>query len=188
MRGRLFVLSGPAGAGKGTILAEAFRQIDKLVYSVSCTTRAPRPGETDGRDYYFISEDEFRKMVDERQFLEWAQVHGKCYGTRREAVEKSLEKGLDVILEIDVQGAMQIKEKMPEAVMIFIEPPSFEALVCRLRSRGTETPQQLETRIRNAERELAEADKYEHRIINDKVEDAVRDFVEIIKKYREASQ
>lgn len=185
MRGRLFVLSGPAGAGKGTILAEVFRQVDNLVYSVSCTTREPRPGETDGKDYYFISEEEFRNAVDEGQFLEWAPVHGKRYGTRRAAVEESLEKGVDVILEIDVQGAMQVKEKMPEAVMVFIRPPSFEALICRLRARGTETTRQLEIRIENAKRELAEADKYEHRIINDKLADAVRDFVEIIKKYRE---
>lgn len=184
MRGRLFVLSGPAGVGKGTILAEVFKQVSGLVYSVSCTTREPRPGEADGRDYYFMSEKEFLDMADEGQFLEWARVHGNCYGTRRDTVDRYLNQGVDVLLEIDVQGAMQVKEKMPEAVMVFIEPPDFGELVARLKTRGTETPEQLEIRMANARKELAAADKYEHRIVNDKINEAVRDFVEIIQKYR----
>lgn len=184
MRGRLFVLSGPAGVGKGTVIAEVFKQIDGIVYSVSCTTRAPRPGEVDGRNYYFMSEKEFNDMIAAGQFLEWARVHGNCYGTRRDSVEKHLERGVDVLLEIDVQGAMQVKEKMPEAVMVFIQPPSFDELVGRLKARGTETPEQLEIRIANAEKELAAADKYEYRITNDIISEAVRDFVEIIQKYR----
>lgn len=184
MRGRLFVLSGPAGVGKGTILAEVFKQVGRLVYSVSCTTREPRPGEVDGRDYYFMTEKEFQDMAAEGRFLEWARVHGNRYGTRRDSVEEQLGRGVDVLLEIDVQGAMQVKEKMPEAVMVFIEPPDFGELVARLRARGTETPEQLEVRIANAKKELACADKYEHRIINDKISEAVRDFVEIIQKYR----
>lgn len=184
MRGRLFVLSGPAGVGKGTILAEVFKQASGLVYSVSCTTREPRPGEADGRDYYFMTEKEFQDMADAGQFLEWACVHGKLYGTRRDSVEEQLRQGVDVLLEIDVQGAMQVKEKMPEAVMVFIEPPDFGELAGRLKARGTETPEQLEVRMANARKELAAADKYEHRIINDKISEAVRDFVEIIQKYR----
>lgn len=184
MRGRLFVLSGPAGVGKGTVIAEVFKQIDGLVYSVSCTTRLPRPGEVDGVNYHFMSEARFEENVRAGSFLEWAFVHGNRYGTRRDIVEQTLETGSDVLLEIDVQGAAQVKEKMPEAVMIFIEPPSFEELMSRLRSRGTETPEQLALRIENAKRELGDAGKYEYRIVNGKVCDAARDLVEIIRKFR----
>lgn len=184
MRGRLFVLSGPAGVGKGTVIAEVFKQIDRLVYSVSCTTRVPRPGEIEGVNYHFMSEAQFEENVRTGSFLEWAFVHGNRYGTRRDIVERTLEAGNDVLLEIDVQGAAQVKEKMPEAVMIFIEPPSFEELMNRLRSRGTETPEQLAVRIENAKKELREADKYEYRIVNDKVCDAAMDLIEIIRKFR----
>lgn len=188
MRGRLFVLSGPAGVGKGTIISEAFKLLDNLVYSVSCTTRPPRPGEVQGKNYFFMSEDDFMRLVEEGSLLEWARVHGHCYGTSRAAVEKSLESGADVLLEIDVQGAAQVKEKMPEAVTIFIRPPDFDELVRRLRARGTESPEQLELRIANAERELLAAGGYEYSIINDKVSAAAADFIEIIKKYREGSK
>lgn len=188
MKGRLFVLSGPAGVGKGTVIAEAMDQLKNLVYSVSCTTRKPRPGEVEGRNYHFMSEEAFLKCAAEGRFLEWARVHGNCYGTRRDIVEKRLEEGFDVLLEIDVQGSMQIKEKMPEAVTIFIQPPSFEELVRRLRARGTETPEQLEVRIANAKRELLEADKYQRRIINDNVSDAAKDFIKIIQEFREDSK
>lgn len=184
MRGHLIVLSGPAGVGKGTIIAEVFKQIDKLLYSVSCTTRAPRPGEVDGVNYHFMSEALFEEKVLEGSFLEWAFVHGKRYGTRRDIVEQALEAGNDVLLEIDVQGAAQVKEKMPEAVMIFIEPPSFEELMNRLWLRGTETPEQFAVRMENAKKELREADKYEYRIVNDEVCEAATDLIEIIKKLR----
>lgn len=184
MRGRLYVLSGPAGVGKGTIIAEVFKQLSDIVYSVSCTTREPRQGEINGINYCFLTEEEFRKMIEEDHFLEWAYVHGNRYGTRRESVEKYLETGIDVLLEIDVQGAKQIKEKMPEAVTVFIQPPSFDELVSRLEARGTETPEQFEIRVSNAKKELKAAESYEYRIINDSLDEAVRDFVEIIEKYR----
>lgn len=188
MRGRLFVLSGPAGVGKGTILTEISGKLNNLVYSVSCTTREPRPGEVNGQSYYFISEEEFMKTVEDGELLEWARVHGHYYGTRRDIVERSLEAGLDVLLEIDVQGAKQVKKKIPEAVMVFVQPPSFEELVRRLKMRRTETPGQLDIRIENAKKELLAAGEYEHMIINDNVSAAARDFIEIIKKYRGKSK
>jgi len=129
MRGRLYILSGPAGVGKGTVLRRVFEKLDNIAYSVSCTTRTPRPGERDGTDYVFMDEASFKKMVSEERFLEWANVHGHFYGTRKDVVEDILNSGRDVVLEIDVQGASQVKKKMPEAVMIFIQPPSFEELV-----------------------------------------------------------
>lgn len=188
MSGRLLILSGPAGVGKGTVIAEVFKNLDRIRYSVSCTTRDPRPGEVDGVNYWFLDEPTFRKMIDDGLFLEWANVHGNLYGTRKDMVEKCLTEGDDILLEIDVQGALQVKEKMPDAVMIFIRPPSFEELVRRLKSRGTETPEELEVRVRNAENELRHADRYEHNIINDKVEDAAQDFIKIVKQYREELQ
>ncbi len=187
MRGRFYVLSGPAGVGKGTVLKKVFEKLDNIVYSVSCTTRLPRPRETDGVHYVFMDEPSFKKMVEEDKFLEWACVHGHFYGTRKDIAEKALEEGKDVLLEIDVQGASQIKEKMPDAVMIFIQPPSFEELVRRLKKRGTEGPEELELRIRNAKTEMSYANEYEYMIINDKVEKAADDFIEIVKKYREGS-
>ena len=175
MRGRLYILSGPAGVGKGTVLRRVFEKLDNIAYSVSCTTRAPRPGERDGVNYVFMDELSFKKMVDEGRFLEWANVHGHFYGTRKDIVEEIL------------QGATQVKGKMPEALMIFIQPPSFEQLVRRLQKRGTEGPEELKLRISNAKTEMSHAEEYEHMIINDKIEKAAEDFIKIVKKYREGS-
>ncbi len=188
MRGRLYILSGPAGVGKGTVLRRVFQKLDNIAYSVSCTTREPRPGEKDGINYFFMDERSFKKMVHEDKFLEWANVHGHFYGTRRDIVEETLNEGKDVLLEIDVQGASQVKKKMPEAVMIFIQPPSFEELVRRLKKRGTEGPEELKLRIINAKTEMSHADEYEHMIINDRIDQAAEDFVSIVKKYREGSK
>jgi guanylate kinase len=187
MRGRLYILSGPAGVGKGTVLRRVFEKLDNIAYSVSCTTRTPRPGERDGTDYVFMDEASFKKMVSEERFLEWANVHGHFYGTRKDVVEDILNSGRDVVLEIDVQGASQVKKKMPEAVMIFIQPPSFEELVRRLRKRGTEGPEEFELRILNAKVELSHAGEYEHMIINDRVDKAAEDLIKIVKQYREGS-
>ena len=187
MRGRLYILSGPAGVGNGTVLRRAFEKLENIAYSVSCTTRAPRHGEKVGVNYVFMDEPSFKKMVSEGRFLEWANVHGHLYGTRKDIVEETLRQGKDVLLEIDVQGASQVKGKMPEAVMIFIQPPSFEELVRRLQKRGTEGPEELKLRISNAKTEMSHADEYEHMIINDKIEKAADDFIEIVKKYREGS-
>jgi guanylate kinase len=185
VKGKLLIVSGPAGVGKGTVISEALKQLDRISYSVSCTTRAPRPGEIDGVNYHFLSEEEFRKMVGEGLFLEWANVHGHLYGTRRDIVEASLAKGSDILLEIDVQGALQVKEKMPEAVTIFILPPSFDELVRRLKSRGTETPEEIAVRVKNAETELGYAQRYDYQIVNDKIADAAQKFIQIVKQYRE---
>ena len=187
MRGRLYILSGPAGVGKGTVLRRVFEKLDNIVYSVSCTTRAPRPGERDGVSYVFMDEPSFKKMGDEGRFLEWANVHGHFYGTRKDIVEDTIRQGKDVLLEIDVQGASQVKKKMPDAVMIFIQPPSFEELLRRLQKRGTEGPEELKLRITNAKTEMSHSEEYEHMIINDKIEKAADDFIAIVKKYREGS-
>lgn len=188
MRGHLFVFSGPAGAGKGTVLKEVFRRLPDIAYSVSCTTRAPRPGEVDGVSYFFLDEAAFSKLADEGGFLEWANVHGHRYGTRKDVVEAALAAGRDIVLEIDVQGAAHVKEKMPEAVMTFIEPPSFEELEKRLRGRGTETEADIERRLADAKMEMAQADKYDHLIVNDTVDRAAEEFIKIVKQYREASK
>ena len=187
MRGRLYILSGPAGVGKGTVLRRVFEKLDNIAYSVSCTTRAPRPGEKDGVNYVFMDETSFKKMVSEERFLEWSNVHGHFYGTRKDIVEDTLNSCRDVLLEIDVQGASQVKKKMPEAVMIFIQPPSFEELIRRLKKRGTEGPEELELRICNAREEMSHAGEYEHMIINDRVDKAAEDLIRIVKKYREGS-
>ena len=188
MRGHLFVFSGPAGAGKGTVLKEVFRRLPDIAYSVSCTTREPRPGEVDGVSYCFMDEAEFARMADEGMFLEWANVHGHRYGTRKDVVDAALAEGRDIVLEIDVQGAAHVKEKMPEAVMTFIEPPSFEELEKRLRGRGTETETDIERRLADARIEMSQADKYDHLIVNDTVDRAAEEFIKIVKQYREASK
>ena len=147
-KGRLFIISGPSGVGKGTIVSELLRRLgDSLELSVSATTREPREGEVDGRSYYFLTEDEFLKRVDNGGFLEHASVHGHYYGTPRPPVEEKLERGQDVILEIDVQGAMQVKENISDGVFIFILPPSISELRKRLVRRGTESDQDLELRM-----------------------------------------
>lgn len=166
------MLSGPSGTGKGTILSELLRRRNADL-SVSCTTRAPREGEVDGKSYYFLSPEEFDRRQRAGKFLESAEVFGNRYGTpRREVVEK-LQQGRDVILEIDVQGARQIKESYPEARLIFIEPPSLEVLEERLKGRGTETPEQVAVRTAKAAEELSHAPEYDFRVINDEVDKAV---------------
>ncbi len=188
MRGHLFILSGPSGAGKGTVRARVFENMSNMLYSVSCTTRKPRLGDAEGRDYYFLSEDEFRLMVAEGLFLEWAEVHGYLYGTRRDFVEKALDDGKDMMLEIDVQGALQIKKKMPEAVTVFLAPPSFEELERRLRGRGTDSEESIRTRLENAKKELACEPEYDHTIVNDTVDEAAEKFVKLINSYRREKQ
>lgn len=172
-RGHLIVLSGPSGAGKGTILAELMSRRNADL-SVSCTTRAPRDGEIDGTSYYFISPEEFEQRVEAGDFLEYAEVFGNRYGTPRREVEEKLKQGRDVVLEIDVQGAKQIKKSFPDARLIFVEPPSMEVLKERLKGRGTETDEQVATRFSKAQEEMKHASEYDFRIVNDEVEKAVR--------------
>ena len=169
-RGSLIVLSGPSGAGKGTIHNELLKRDSNLTYSVSMTTRSPRDGEVDGVDYYFVSEEEFKKEIEKGSFLEYALVHG----TLKKNVDDSLDKGLDVILEIDIQGALNVKEKASDAIFIFIMPPTMRELRDRLVKRGTETKEKIIERFKNAYKEVNEISKYNYVVINDEVESAVK--------------
>ena len=172
-KGVLFVISGPSGVGKGTVNKRLFEEFGNAVaFSVSATTRDPREGEVDGREYFFISRQEFEKRVANNEFLEHAEYAGNCYGTPRDYVLSLLQRGVSVILEIDVQGAMQVKRRMPESVSVFILPPSFEELEHRLRGRGTETPEKIEKRLAVAKAEMARAPEYDYQIVNDDLEAA----------------
>ena len=183
-KGILFVLSGPSGAGKGTLRRRLFERVPDLAYSVSCTTRQPRPGETDGVDYRFLSEEDFRVRISRGDFLEWARVHDHFYGTRAEDVREILDRGRDVVLEIDVQGALQVKRLIPEAVTLFIDPPSVEELERRLSCRGTEAPEERRLRLMNAKAEMEQARSYDHRVVNDHLEEALEDLAHLVEFYR----
>ncbi|MDI9369968.1 MAG: guanylate kinase [Synergistaceae bacterium] len=182
-RGRLFVLSGPSGAGKGTLRKIMFEGAEGITFSVSCTTRPPREGEREGVDYRFISKEDFLDRLRIGDFLEHAVVHGEYYGTLREDVNRVLESGEDILLEIDVQGALQVRESMPESVLLFVTPPSFEELEKRLRDRGTETEDLLKLRLCNARREMEQLPLYDYVIVNDCVERAARELKGIISTY-----
>jgi len=171
-RGRLFILSGPSGVGKGTVRARLFERVSGLVYSISCTTRKPRQGEIDGVQYRFLDEETFEGYVKENLFLEWARVHEHFYGTLLADVERELDLGHHVVLEIDVQGALQVKEKMPDSVMIFLMPPSLEELEKRLVSRGTEENETMKIRLQNASAEVALSARYDYAVVNDHVDRA----------------
>ena len=173
-RGSLIILSGPSGAGKGTIHNELLKNNKHLKYSVSMTTRKQRVGEKEGIDYFFVSEEEFLKEIEKDSFLEYAKVHGNYYGTLKRVVDKDLDNGYDVILELDIQGALNIKTKNLDGIFIFIMPPSMEELKNRLVKRGTETKEQLIERFKNAYKEINEFSKYNYVVINDEVETAVR--------------
>ncbi len=181
--GNLFIISGPSGAGKGTLVKELPDRVPDLWVSVSVTTRAPRPGEVEGQHYSFISPEEFRHLADTGGLLEWAEVHGNCYGTPRAAVEAKIAEGRQVILEIDPQGAFQVKSLAPDSVLVFIMPPSWEELQRRLEGRGSETKAQVERRLETAKRELDLVGEYDHVVQNDDVPRAVGELVGIIDSY-----
>ena len=183
-RGKLFVLSGPSGAGKGTLRKKVFETVQGIRFSISCTTRPPRQGEKEGIDYRFISEEAFLSLLKEDKFLEHAKVHGHYYGTLRDDVERTLSSGLDMVLEIDVQGAFQIREKMPESVLVFVSPPSLEELEHRLRERGTESGEHLRLRMKNARLEMMKAKDYDYVIVNDDAERASEELKSVITGYR----
>ena len=174
IKGSLIILSGPSGAGKGTIHNELLKNNKNLKYSISMTTRSPRVGEKDGVDYYFVSVDKFKEEIEKDSFLEYAEVHGNFYGTPKDYVEKCLSDGYDVILEIDIQGALNIKEKYKDGIFVFIMPPSMKELKNRLIKRGTETKDKLIERFKNAYKEINEFSKYNYVVINDEVENAVK--------------
>ena len=178
-RGLLIVLSGPSGAGKGTVRS-GLREIVAINYSVSATTRAPRPGETEGEDYFFMSSAEFEKMISENEFLEWAKVYDNYYGTPAKFVEKLLREGQDCILEIDTQGAEQIKKNMPGAVMIFIAPPSLFELEQRILRRGTESSKEIKIRMSCAKKEMECVTNYDYIVVNEEVESSVKKVLSII--------
>lgn len=180
MKKKLLVISGPSGVGKGTVLKEVLKNRDDIKYSISCTTRKPREGEVNGQHYFFLEKDEFMKGVENNNFLEWAEFSGNCYGTSREFVQKMLDDGYNVILEIETQGAMQVKEKMPDCTMIFIAPPSVEELERRLRGRNTETEDAIQRRLGIVKTELERSEKYDYIVVNDEVDKAALKILEII--------
>ena len=169
---KLFVISAPSGCGKGTILAEAFKNRD-VFYSISCTTRKPREGEKDGVHYHFISDDSFKKMIDSGEFLEHAGYVGHYYGTPKKSVLDLIERGKSVLLEIDIQGAMQVKERYPKGVFIYIVPPSLRTLSARLHGRGTDSEDTIQKRLAQITGELSMAHKYDYIVVNDVLKDAV---------------
>jgi len=183
--GLLIVISGPSGVGKDTVLRRVFQLAPELKYSVSYTTRPPRPGEVDGRSYTFVSEEEFKRLIEQRAFLEWAKVYDHFYGTSRQRVEDALARGEDIILKIDVQGASFVRKRKPDGLFIFITPPSTEELLQRLTGRNTESPGALEIRQREALVELGLAKDYEHVVCNRDVDESAREILALIAVERE---
>jgi guanylate kinase len=181
--GNLYVVSGPSGAGKGTVLAQVMSLVPDAWESVSCTTRKPRPGEVDGVSYFFKTDEEFERLIENDGLLEWARVHDHYYGTPRAQVMEHVAAGDQVILEIDVQGAFQVRRRMPEAILVFIAPPSLEELRRRLLGRGTETPAEIKTRLGNAELEMARQGEYDYVIVNDDLKRAVDELVSLIEAH-----
>jgi guanylate kinase len=184
--GILFVVSSPSGGGKGTLVQRVLKTVESLSYSVSYTTRTPRNGELNGREYFFVTAEVFQQMIAANEFLEWASVHGKLYGTGRSQVTREISAGRDIILEVDVQGAASVRNLIPDSISIFILPPSFEVLRQRLVARGTDSAEELELRLRNAPQELKYYTAFDYVIINDDAECAAAQLGSII--YAERAQ
>jgi guanylate kinase len=178
--GILFVISSPSGGGKGTLIRRLLDAVPGVSYSVSWTTRPPRPGEQDGVNYHFVSAEEFERMRAADGFLEWAVVHGHLYGTARSVIEQDLNEGHDIILEIDVQGAATVRATMTSVVSVFILPPSFEVLRARLSARMTERPEELELRLQNARAEVEQYRRFDYLVLNDEVERAAAQLASIV--------
>jgi guanylate kinase len=178
VRGRLIVVSGPSGAGKSTLIRASLEAVPELAYSVSATTRGPRPGEVDGRDYIFLSRREFERWIQEGRFLEWAEYSGNLYGTPEQKVEEFLDEGKSVILELELQGARQVQVKRPDAIMVFVRAPSLEETRRRLTGRATESEEALESRLATAVGEVAARDEFDHEVINENRERARKNMIE----------
>ena len=179
--GKVFVITGPSGVGKGTLIRGLRERMPELELSVSATTRSPRPGERDGVDYYFLSEEDFQRRVEAKEFVEHASYSGNRYGTLRSELERRINAGAPVLLEIEVQGARQVREAMPESRAVFIAPPSRDALRARLVGRGTDAPAQVDERLRTAERELEAQPEFAHVVVNDRLETATGELERIVR-------
>lgn len=166
-RGIALVVSGPSGVGKGTLIGMLMNEFKNLEFSISYTTRKPRPNEIDGVHYYFVSKEEFKKMIDENKFAEWAEVHGNFYGTPIDEIEKKLKKGVDVVFDIDVQGARQLKRNLPSGIFIFIMPPSMDELKNRLIKRSQDPISDIEIRLKNAQKEINSSREFDYIVVND---------------------
>lgn len=182
--GRLYVMSAPSGCGKTTVVRRLLQINPELEISISCTTRHPRLGEKNGDDYHFVSQAEFDQMISKNELLEWATVHGNSYGTPRLPIQQWKSLGKDVILDLDVQGAMQVRDSHPRAILIFLLPPSMAALEERLKGRGTETAESLQIRLTRAKQEMSESNKYDFTFVNNNVEEVAQQISELIAKKR----
>ena len=180
MKKKLFVISGSSGVGKGTVLKGFLNKNPHFMLSISCTTRMPREGEIDGVNYFFLSKEEFQNCIDNDKFLEWAEFAGNRYGTKRKYIKQCLADGKDIILEIDTKGALQVKKQMPEAVLIFIAPPSLEALEKRLRGRQTEDEATIQKRLHEVKQELERAENFDYKIVNDDLKSAISELENVI--------
>ncbi len=177
---KLFVISGSSGVGKGTVIKEFLKKHPDFKLSISCTTRGMREGEVHGVNYFFLSKEEFKQFIDDEEFLEWAEFSGNHYGTKKSFVEECLKNGDNLILEIDTKGALNVKRLMPDAVLIFIAPPSVEELEARLRGRHTETEEAIQKRLASIKLEIENSKKFDYTVVNDKVEKAVDDLEKIM--------
>jgi guanylate kinase len=180
--GKVFVITGPSGVGKGTLIEQLLERVPELELSISATTRGPRTGEVDGRDYHYLTPEEFRRRIEAGDFLEHASYSGSYYGTLREEVERRLQEGRSVVLEIEVQGARQVRDAMPEAVLIFIAPPDERVLRERLEGRGTDSAEAIEQRLQTAEVELAARSEFPHVVVNDEVQNAASELEGLVRE------
>jgi len=183
-KGMIVVVSSPSGTGRTTIIERVLREDSRLRYSTSVTTRPQRPGEKEGKDYFFVSENEFKQRIERGEFVEWAEVHGFMYATPRAPLVETVQQGGVIILDIDIQGAMQVKEKFPHCVTIFVAPPSLESLEQRLRNRGTDSEELIKRKLQDALREMAKIPEYDYLIVNEDLDTAVRQLQAILEAER----